>query len=295
MGAFDAFADIPPDTTSPWSTGAYHANTGQLQQLLSKCVVGGKWSESQGGVVGAALDLWVARELRRAGYEDDAVWPREQDPRVLPASVARAVRRLSKTDKASRIVDRIVKHAGSAGPSVFGEFFGKSVDVLVADWDRGVEVMVSTKGMTSSFGKNLTNRWEEFAGDLRNLRGRFPLAVLGITYMSDAKVVEAPKTFARMLDMLRKLRLETAPSRAYDATTLILASPSDDGVRLEMDQVPEDLHPGQFFDAVLSRAFERLPVSERDQARKLYGGRELPTAEAKPADGPKGPEPEKAQ
>ncbi len=195
------------------------------------------------------------------------------------------------TDKKSQIVERIVNHAGSAGPNVFGEFFGKSVDVLVADWDRGVEVMVSTKGMTSSFGKNLTNRWEEFAGDLRNLRGRFPLAVLGIAYMSDAKVVDAPKTFARMVDMLRKLRMETAPSRAYDATTLILGIPTDDGVRLEMDQVPEDLHPGQFFEALLSRAFERLPVSERDQARKLYGGGELPTAEAQPGDGPKGPGP----
>ena len=63
-------------------------------------------------------------------------------------------------------MQRIVRNAGSAGPAVFGEFFAKNVDVLVADWDRGVELMVSTKGMTSSFGKNMTNRWEEFTGDL---------------------------------------------------------------------------------------------------------------------------------
>jgi hypothetical protein len=35
--------------------------------------------------------------------------------------------------------------------------------------------------------------------------------------MSDAKVVEAAKTLARMLDMLRKLTMETASSRPEDA------------------------------------------------------------------------------
>lgn len=265
-------------------------NMEQLRQLLGRCTSGAAWSESQGGSIGAALDLWVARELRRAGYEPDAVWPREQDPRVLPASVARAVARLSATDRNSKVVERITRLAGSSGANVFGEFFAKSVDVLVADWDRGAELLISTKGMTSSFGKNLTNRWEEFAGDLRNLRGRFPLAVLGIVYMADASVTSAPNTFARMLDMLRKLRMETAPSRAYDATTLILARPSRDGADLVMDDVPADLRPAQFFSALLTRAFESLPVSEREQARRLYGMSELPTAEAQPPDGPTGPQ-----
>jgi hypothetical protein len=204
--------------------------------------------------------------------------------------VARAIGRLSQADQQSPIIERIVRYAGSAGPAVFGEFFAKNVDVLVADWDRGVELMVSTKGMTSSFGKNMTNRWEEFTGDLRNLRGRFPLAVLGVVFMADADIVDGePNAFHRLTDMLRKLRMEAAPSRAYDATTLILASPMSDGAALVMSAVPEDLHPNQFFDAVLTRAFERLPVSERDGARRLYGGRELPTVEAEPAGGPSGP------
>jgi hypothetical protein len=290
MGAFDAFAEVPPDESNPWGPDGYSANLDQLRELLSRCASGGSWSGSQGGAVGAALDLWVARELRRAGYEPDAVWPREGEPRVLPAGVARAISRLSQADQHSPIVERIVRHAGSAGPAVFGEFFAKNVDVLVADWDRGVELMVSTKGMTSSFGKNMTNRWEEFTGDLRNLRGRFPLAVLGVVFMADADIVDGePNAFHRLTDMLRKLRMETAPSRAYDATALILASPMTDGAALVMSSVPDDLHPNQFFDAVLTRAFERLPVSERDGARRLYGGRELPTVEAEPAGGPSGP------
>lgn len=290
MAAFDAFADVPPDSSPPWDADGYHASLEQLRQLLSRCVVEGNWSESQGGAVGIALDLWVARELRRAGYEPDAVWPREEDPRVLPASVARAIGRLSKTDQKNAVAQRIIKLAGSSGPAVFGEFFAKNVDVLVADWDRGVELMVSTKGMTSSFGKNMTNRWEEFTGDLRNLRGRFPLAVLGVVFMADASIVKGePNAFQRLTDMLRKMRMETAPSRAYDATTLILARPTADGVELDSENVPSDLNPDQFFATLLTRAFERLPVTEREQARRQYGGRELPTAEAEPSGGPEGP------
>jgi len=290
MGAFDAFADVSPDESNPWSPTGYTASLDQLRQLLSRCVSVGDWSGSQGGAVGIALDLWVARELRRAGYEPDAVWPREHEPRVLPASVARAIGRLSPADQDSSIARRIIRNAGSAGSAVFGEFFAKNVDVLVADWDRGVELMVSTKGMTSSFGKNMTNRWEEFTGDLRNIRGRFPLAVLGVVFMADAAIVDGePNAYQRLLDMLRKLRMETAPSRAYDATMLILASPMTDGVGLVMSAVPEDLHPNQFFESLLTRAFERLPVSERDGARRLYGDRELPTAEVEPTGGPTGP------
>jgi len=62
-----------------------------------------------------------------------------------------------------------------------------------------------------------------------------------------------------------------------------------DGVGLVMSAVPEDLHPNQFFESLLTRAFERLPVSERDGARRLYGDRELPTAEVEPTGGPTGP------
>ena len=176
---------------------------------------------------------------------------------------------------------------------VQGEFFAKAVDVVVADWDRGVELLVSTKAMIASFGKNLTNRWEEFVGDLRNLRGRFPLAVLGVCYLADESIIEGePNAHARLLDMLRKLRLETSPERAYDATMLIFAKPGGDThAMLSMDRVPPDLGPGQFFEALLTRSFERLPVSERAAARRLYGRESLPTAEVDLTDGPSGPLP----
>jgi hypothetical protein len=95
----------------------------------------------------------------------------------------------------------------------------------------------------------------------------------------DHSIVEAePYSLQRLVDMLRKLRLETSTGQAYDATTLILATPSATRrARLLMDAVPEDLAPPQFFSALLNRVFERLPVSERATARQLHAREELPT------------------
>lgn len=156
--------------------------------------------------------------------------------------------------------------------------------MLVADWDRGVEIMVSTKPVTGSFGNNMNNRWEEFAGDLRNMRGRFPLAVLGIVYLADVAILTERTQFNRLLDMLHKLRMESLRSRAYDATALVLAKATGQGkADLQMKQVPVDVAPAQFFERLLSTAWERLSVSERATARELYGKVRLPTAEVQPS------------
>jgi hypothetical protein len=281
MAGFHGFRDVPPPSEdSPWVADGYAPDLTRLRALLAACIDAGAWRAQQGGDIGLALDLWVADELRRAGYEPDAVWPRASDPRVLPAAVARAIGRLPATMRASPAVERIAREAGATSPVVHGEFFPKSVDVLVADWDRGVELMVSTKAMVSSFGKNLTNRWEEFVGDLRNVRGRFPLAVLGVVYMADASIVTAePSTYARLLDMLRKLRVGASTDRAYDATCLILAVPGSSGDAELVGPVPADLAPRTFFETLLAQAFARLPVAERAGARALYARRALPTAE----------------
>jgi hypothetical protein len=86
--------------------------------------------------------------------------------------------------------------------------------------------------------------------------------------------------YQRLLDMLRKLRLETSPGRAYDATLFLLARPSaTDSAELVIADVPRRPRPEQFYESLLKRVFERLPVSERVAARQLYGRRELPTTE----------------
>jgi hypothetical protein len=289
---FADFDDVPaPNPSSPWGDAGYTADLDRLTGLISKCVAQGSWRARESGDLGLALDLWVADELRRAGYERDAVWPRAVDPRVLPAAVARSIGRLPRRRQDDPIVRRIEASAGSTGAAVQGEFFAKAVDVLVADWDRGVELMVSTKAMVSSFGKNLTNRWEEFVGDLRNIRGRFPMASLGVVFLADHSIVTGePNSFQRLIDMLRKLRLEGTAGGSYDATLLLLATPSGRrSASLVVGDVPTDLGPSQFYEALLTRVFERLPVSEREAARRLYGREALPTAELKPEHGPAGP------
>src|SRR5690625_2961832 len=35
------------------------------------------------GVPALALDVWIAYELRRAGFHPDAIWPRASHPRIL--------------------------------------------------------------------------------------------------------------------------------------------------------------------------------------------------------------------
>ena len=291
MTGFGDFDDVDaPAIGSPWGAAGYTADLDRLTGLISRCVGDNTWRARETGDLGLALDLWVADELRRAGYEPDAVWPRAINPRVLPASVARSIRRLPASRRDDPIVKRIEASAGSVGAAVHGEFFPKAVDVLVADWDRGVELMVSTKAMVSSFGKNLTNRWEEFVGDLRNIRGRFPMASLGVVFLADHSIVTAePNSYQRLLDMLRKLRLVGVSGGSYDATMLLLARPVGAGSAiLELGDMPPDLGPSQFYEALLTRVFVRLPVSERAAARELYGRKELPTAEAEPVSGPEG-------
>lgn len=289
VGKYDDFKEVPPPSShSPWRGASFVPDLDRLKGLLSVCAEGaGAWRPQQGGDLGAALDLWVADELRRAGYEPDAVWPRSDEPRVLPAAISHATAKLSNADRQSQAVQRLRDGAGAAAAVVLGEFFAKKVDVLVADWDRGVEIMVSTKAMTSSFGNNMNNRWEEFVGDLRNIRGRFPLAVLGIVYMADAAILNEPNQFRRLLDMLTKLRMEALPNRAYDATALVLArAEALDVATLDTPSVPSELAPPQFFDQLLRTAWARLPIAERATARELYGTPQLPTAEVKPPEGP---------
>lgn len=271
---------VAPSTGSPWREGSFVPDLARLTELVS-LIAGGpdRWDQATGPGLGLALDNWAAGELRRAGYEEDAVWPRVTRPRVLPASVARSLSRLSRTARGSVVAAAIERYAGATSPVVLGEFFPKNVDVLVADWDRGIELMISTKSMTGSFNNNLNNPWEEFVGDVRNIRGRFPLAALGVLFLADNSILRS-SGFPRLLDMLRKLRAISVTAQTYDATGLVIARAIGAGrAELIADAVPVDLRPGQFFENLLDVAFTRLPVAERQAARRLYGMRDLPTAE----------------
>lgn len=181
-------------------------------------------STSTSGVPALALDVWVAYELRRAGFAPDSVWPRADTPRVLPGSIASLLENLNKNDAARlrELLDSGNTFRGTVGASakVLGKNYMKQVDVVMSDWDTGPELLISTKRMDDSYGNNAPNRMEESYGDAKNLRSRHPLAALGFVFSLRANAfTEAPRVAAWILDLLAKLGRE---DDAYDAVALIV-------------------------------------------------------------------------
>lgn len=147
------------------------------------------------------------------------------------------------------------------------------MDVCIARWDRGPEVLLSTKAQLSSFGKNLPNRFEEAYGDAANLRARYPLAATGYFFVQRATILsEEPDVYDRTMDMIRKLRAE-GDGPGYIATGLALVDWDDDnpsgGVHMRLDVVPEDLQPAQFMHRTIEQVLRLTPVTHHKRAREL--------------------------
>jgi len=225
---YDALVEHSPSRhLNPWErrsdgTAAYHPDYELLQQLLGVPLVLG--ARSQTGVPALALDVWIAHEFRRAGFDPDAVWPRATAPRVLPAELATLMTTLGGPLR-RQFVERVSSGASlggvtSASANLLGKNYVKQVDVVISSWQTGPELMVSTKRMDSSFGRNAANRVEESYGDAKNLRSRHPQAALGFVYglRSTALMLEPDKA-EWLIDLLGKLGAE---DDAYDAVALII-------------------------------------------------------------------------
>ncbi|MGH2988610.1 MAG: hypothetical protein ACRDMA_01940 [Solirubrobacterales bacterium] len=225
-----------------------------------------------------AVDVWIATELRRAGISSDAVWPRPTQPRVLPQALAAAAARFSYARAADRrsiqeiTIQKLMDLAGTSSTNILGGFFAKEIDVVIAEFDRGLELAVSSKTMTDSFGKNITNRFEEASGDLLNIRRRYPLATFGYVYLVTSNVFDEPAGWERIKDMLRKLQSLTPGDErgSYDSTTLIILDRSGRKPKLMESKVPDDLSPDVFFERMLRQLFARSPVSDHQEARSLW-------------------------
>ncbi len=266
---------------SPWTTGAdgsrvFAPDHELLEQLVAVPIGAGAGSES--GRLAKAIDAWVAHELRRAGFGDDEVWPRLQRPRVLPREVALFIEGLPKNqqDEARRQLARN-KRVAPSDARVLGKAYVKQVDVVVAQWARGPELLVSTKSMVSSFRNNLPNRFEESYGDAKNLRGRYPLVALGFLFVLRSTVLDERGTLDRTVDMLRKLRSDVD---GYDATSLVLAEwserPRFDSVKVRDDVVPGDLQVGRFLETMIAAVLDRTPIDMHVRVRELREHRDLP-------------------
>lgn len=306
---FDNIVDVAPlRDVNPWrsvkaGTG-FEPDYGTLQLLLG--VPLHLHATSQSGVPALALDVWVSYELRRAGFESDWVWPRPMAPRVLPREVLQFIDALPKTDRER--LRRVVSTRGTGGSSaanLLGKNYVKQVDVVMSSWATGPEVLISTKRMDSSFGKNAANRVEESYGDAKNLRLRHPRAALGFMYgLGSAALSDEPGQARWLMDLLAKLGRE---DDAYDAVGLVIpevprdasgvdddadpAGPLEPGatvepsvgtgieadptpeqlprVTLRREDVPAELDPGRFFRVMCTTVLDRTPINFHPRARAL--------------------------
>lgn len=213
--------------TNPWvrddtGTVRYEPDFPVLQRLLGVPLY--LKAATTTGVPALALDVWVSYELRRAGFAPDATWPRAQHPRILPAAIANLLNALKGKER-DQLIKRLanptpMKGVVSASANILGKNYLKQVDVVMSDWDTGPELLISTKRMDSSFGKNAANRVEESYGDAKNLRLRHPLAALGFVYgLRSTILTEEPKKARWLVDLLQKLGRE---DDAYHAVALIM-------------------------------------------------------------------------
>ncbi len=290
---------------NPWSDRhTFNPDYQTLQTVLAVPLHLG--ANSQSGVPALALDVWVAYELRRAGLDPDAVWPRAPAPRVVDRDVLRFLEAVPKKYR-GELRDRLRAGAGgvgSASANIAGKNYLKQVDVIMSSWQTGPELLISTKRMDSSFGKNAANRVEESYGDAKNLALRHPLAALGFVYsLRSTAYTEERAQFDWIVDLLIKLARE---EDAYDACALIVpewsgAATEDTGetagvvidpddvdvedvgaestadvdeqlaalphVGLRHDLVPDELSPARFFTVMMTLVLENSGVAQHQQAR----------------------------
>lgn len=312
---FDAIVDrAPKKTVNPWSVAAngseptFEPDYETLSLLLGVPLHLNATTRS--GVPALAVDVWVAYELRRAALDADAVWPRAAAPRVIDKDVLKFVRSITPKRQQTELQAKLRK--GTAGgvarasATIMGKNYLKQVDVIMTSWQTGPELLISTKRMDSSFGKNAANRVEESYGDAKNLALRHPLAAIGFVYaLRSTAYTKERKQFDWLVDLLIKLGRE---EDAYDACALIVpewkgASPEDNGdaddealidpndveiedaeeevvddlddrlaalprVLLRRDLVPAELDPGRFFQLMLTIVLDNSTVAHHEEARK---------------------------
>lgn len=294
--------------TNPWSPGdagmpVYLPDYTTLRKLLGVPVL--LAANTQSGVTALALDVWMAYEFRRCGFNEDALWPRATAPRVLPIEVTRLVNGLPKTLKAPllELIRKGKVRGGTASANILGKNYVKQVDVGLSSWDTGPELLISTKRMDSSFGKNAANRIEESYGDAKNLRLRHPQAGHGFFFgLRSTAFSKEPRTAEWLIDLLIKMGQE---DDAYDAVGLIVpewgsatddtdtdADPAEDDtfeedtavpqvsadviegqlaqlppIDLQFDKVPAELSPERFIALLATKVIRNSPISFHREAR----------------------------
>jgi hypothetical protein len=286
---FDSLVASVP-LSDPWLHGPgeapeYSPNYELFRELVSIPVAANAVSSS--GALANAVDTWLSYELRRCGFGIDEVWPRPVRPRILPREIAVLLQRLPRPF-ADNLREQIEKMPAVAptDAKILGRAYEKQVDVTISRGDRGPELLLSTKTMVSSFGKNLSNRFEEAYGDAGNLRSRYPLAAVGFFFVQRSSIlVDEPDAFERTIDMMRKLR-EQEGANGYTATGLLLVDWDTDGtgVQVETEPVPVDIRPEQFMVMMVEQILRATAVSHHVDVRSKIERRRILVAETDSED-----------
>jgi hypothetical protein len=278
-------------TESPWRKPAaateehereYLPDYTMLRDLLAVPIERGHARSQQSGRVAKSLDAYVAYELRRAGFDVASVFPRAKQPRVLSPEFAKTEQaieelvqivadyesiggRLQPPDMRSAI-NRLARSVpGSSETKVLGRFYRKQVDaVVLADWLRGPDVLVSGKTQFSSYLNNKNNRYEEAIGEAHNLRDRYPLAAMGFVFLVRSNVFEGG-AFELLRDLLVRLRHPDGP---LDGTVLLVADWDEASLKLSTveDPAPTLVLP-RFFEDLLNAVMSYTPVDIHQNIR----------------------------
>lgn len=242
-------ADAAPGNahTNPWTADAtgnlvYEPDYATLTRLLGVPLY--LKAPTTTGVPALALDVWLSYEFRRSGFDQDAVWPRPTAPRILPGPIVSLLEKVPAKEREALWKRLRAKTpptgAAASSASILGKNYLKQVDVVMSNWIAGPELLISTKRMDSSFGKNAANRVEESYGDAKNLRLRHPLAALGFAYGLRSTIFEeSPDKAEWLIDLLQKLGRE---DDAYHAVALIII---EYGAHLAVDDGTDDPGDGE--------------------------------------------------
>lgn len=156
--------------------------------------------------------------------------------------------------------------------SILGRAYTKQVDVVMSSWATGPELLLSTKSQSSSFGKNLPNRFEEAYGDAGNLRARYPLAAVGFAFVLSSTIEKEPSQLERAIDMMRKLR-DRGDGNGYTATCLLMYDVAPSGaVSILPDPIPSDLDAPQFMERMIGTILEAAPATAHRTVRDRRHG-----------------------
>lgn len=166
---------------------------------------------------------------------------------------------------------------------MLGRAYNRQVDVVISQWARGPELLVSSKRLHSSLSNNGFNRIEESYGDAHDLRGRLPLAAIGYVLLSRGKALrESPSSAERLIDLVEELGQDAA---GYDATSVVVVDWEEAsmqplaGVRLAEGLVPAEPQIDRFLRVMVGAVLEGTPIAAHVRVRELRASVDLAVQE----------------